>query len=139
MFHLNHLVAYSLRTAISSLAGNHTMDLLYLLKDNFKNLLFNLLITGRSFEKCLIYQVVRNHKDHDSGEYIRTYYEALNQTLLTPKCRGTASQYILWSRGLCYPVRSSMLKNKRIFSLVISKLMSAFSTVQIDVAKNHIN
>ena len=115
------------------------MDLLYLLKGNIKNLLFNLLTTGRSFEKCLIYQVVRNHKDHDSGEYIRTYYEALNQTFLTQKRRGTASQYILWSRRLCYPVRSSMLKNKGIFSLVISKLISAFSTVEIDVAKNHIN
>ena len=32
-----------------------------------------------------------------------------------------------------------MLKNKRIFSLVISKLRPAFSTVQLDVAKNHIN
>ena len=32
-----------------------------------------------------------------------------------------------------------MLKNKRIFSLVISALMPAFSTVQLDVAKNHIN
>ena len=32
---------------------------------------------------CLIYQVVRYHKDEDSEEYTRTYYEALNQTLLT--------------------------------------------------------
>ena len=38
-----------------------------------------------------------------------------------------------------YPVRSSMLRNKWIFSLVISKLMPAFSTVQLDVVKDHIN
>ena len=41
---------------------------------------------------CLIYQVVRYHKDEDSEEYTRTYYEALNQTLLRP--------YILWSGSL---------------------------------------
>ena len=67
---------------MSSLIGNHMMDLLYLLKENFKNLLFDLLITGRSFEN-LSYQVVRYHKGEDSEEYARTYYEALNQTLLT--------------------------------------------------------
>ena len=38
---------------------------------------------------CLIYQVVRYHKDEDSEEYTRTYYEALNQTLLTQKYRGS--------------------------------------------------
>ena len=32
-----------------------------------------------------------------------------------------------------------MLKNKPIFSLVMSTLMPAFSTVQLDVAKNYIN
>ena len=44
---------------------------------------------GRGFEKtlCLIYQVVRCHKDGDSEEYAGTYYEALNQTLLTQKCQ----------------------------------------------------
>ena len=39
-----------LSTAMSSLTGNHTIDLFYLLKENFKNLLFGLLITGRGFE-----------------------------------------------------------------------------------------
>ena len=37
---------------------------------------------------CLIYQVVRYHKDEDSEEYTRTYYDALNQTFLTQKYRG---------------------------------------------------
>ena len=55
------------------------------------------------------------------------------------KVLGVVSQYILWSGSLWYPLRSSMLKNKRIFSLAISKLIPAFSAVQLDVAKNHIN
>ena len=80
---------------------------------------------------CLIYQVVRSHKDEDSEKYAGSYYEAMNQTLLT--------QYILWSGSLGYPVRSSILKNKRIFLLEIRKLMLAFLTVQLDVAKIHIN
>ena len=50
-----------------------------------------------------------------------------------------ASQYILLSGSLWYPLRSSMIKNKRIFSLEISKLILAFMFVQLDVAKNHIN
>ena len=52
---------------------------------------------------------------------------------------GIAPQYILWSGSLWYPVKSSMRKNKCIFSLVISKLICAFSTVQLDAAKNYIN
>ena len=55
IFLLNRLAVYSLPTNMSSLTGNHTMDLFYLLKENFKNLLFDLLIRGRSFENlpCL--------------------------------------------------------------------------------------
>ena len=37
------------------------------------------------------------------------------------------------------PSRSSMLKNKQTFSIVILKLIPAFSTAQFDVAKNYIN
>ena len=50
MFLLNRLVVYSLPTAMSSVAENYTMDLFCLLKENFKNLLFDSLITGMSFE-----------------------------------------------------------------------------------------
>ena len=35
---------------MSFVAGNITMDLFYLLKENFKNLLFDLLIARRSFK-----------------------------------------------------------------------------------------
>ena len=69
---------------------------------------------------CLIYQVVRYHKDEDSEEYTRTYYGVFT------KVSGFASQYIiLWPGSLWYPVRSSALKNKRIFSLVHNFKISA--------------
>ena len=68
------------------------MDLLYLLKENFKNLLLDLLIIGRSFGNLPYLSSCSLHKDEDSEEYARTYYEALNQTLHI--------QYILWSGSL---------------------------------------
>ena len=74
-----------------------------------------------------------------TAEYVRTYYEVFESNRAYTKVSRAASQYILLSGSLWDPVRSSMLKNKRIFSLVISNLMPAFSTVQLDVAKNHIN
>ena len=70
-----------------SLTENHTVNFLYLLKENFKNLLFDLLIIGRSFENLSYLSVARYHKDKDSEEYARTYDEALNQTLLKQKYR----------------------------------------------------
>ena len=43
---------FSMPTVMSSVTGesNHTMDLFYLLKENFKNLLFDTIITEKSFE-----------------------------------------------------------------------------------------
>ena len=55
------------------------------------------------------------------------------------KVSEVASQYILWSGSLWYPLRKSMLKNNRVFSSVISKLIPALSAEQLDVGKNHIN
>ena len=73
-----------------SVTGHHATDLFNLLKENVKNLLFDSLITEGASRICLIYEVVRCHKDGDSEEYARTYYEALNQTLLTKKYRGSS-------------------------------------------------
>ena len=91
---------------------------------------------------CLVYQVVYYHKNEDSEEYAQTSYEALlirpYSDLAYTKVLGVTSQYILKSGSLWYPLRSSMLENKRIFSLVISKVMPDFSAVQLDEAKNHI-
>ena len=61
------------------------MDLLYLLKENFKNLLFDLLIIGTGFKNLSYLSGCSLHKDEDSEdseEYARAYYEALNQTSL---------------------------------------------------------
>ena len=84
---MNRLIVYTLPTAMSFLTGNHTMDLLHLLKENFKNLLFGFLITKSSSRICLIYQDVRYHKDKDSEKHTQTYYRPLKQTLLTQKYR----------------------------------------------------
>ena len=75
------------------------MDLLYLLKENFKNLLFDLLIIGRSFENLSYLSSCSLHKDEDSEEYARTYYEALNQNLPTQKYRG-------WSPNTFYSLEA---------------------------------
>ena len=139
MFLLNRLVLYSLPTAMSSLPGNHTIDSLYLLKENFKNLLFDFLITGRSFKSlsylssCSLWQRWRFWR------ILSNVLRDIESDLPYTKVSGVTSQYILWSGSLWYPVRSSTLKNRRIFWLVISRSMPDFSTVQLDVAKNHIN
>ena len=70
------------------------MDLFYMSKESFKNLLFDLLITGGTFLKSreefvLFIKLFVANKDEDSEEYARTYYEALNQTLLTQKSWGS--------------------------------------------------
>ena len=62
------------------------MDL-FSFKENFKNLFFNSLITGRSFGN-LSFEVVPCHKDRDFEDYAQTYHEALNQILLVRKYRG---------------------------------------------------
>ena len=137
MFLLNRLVVYSLPTAMSYLTGNHTMDLLYLLKENFKNLLSDLLIPGRSFENlsylsiCLLSQRLRIRRIRSN------VLRGIESYFTYTKVSAVASQYILWSGSLWYPVRSSMLKNRRFYSLVISKLMPAFSTVQVGTVRHN--
>ena len=127
IFFLNRLVVYSLPTAMSSLTGNYTMDFFYLLKENFKNLLFDLLITGRSFENlsylwsCPLSQWWRFRRIRSN--VLRNIESGLAYT----KVSRVASQYILRSGSFWHSLSSSMLKNKQIFSLVISKLMSVFS------------
>ena len=90
---------------------------------------------------CLAYQVVCCHKNEDSEEYedSSNVLRGLAYSDLTyTKVSEVASQYILSSGSLWYPLKSSMLKNKRIFSLVLSKLTPTFLSVQLDVAENYI-
>ena len=127
IFPLNRLVVYSLPTNMSSLTGNHTMDLFYLLKENFKNLLFDLLFTGRRFQNlsyllsCSLSQKWRFRRKRSN--VLRGIESDLDYT----KVSRFASQHILLAGSLWHPLSSSMLKNKPIFSLVISKLILAFS------------
>ena len=76
------------------------MDLFYLFKENFKNLLFDLLITGRSFENltylasCMFSQKWR---------FRITRYNVvrgIELDLAHSKVLGVASQYILGSGNL---------------------------------------
>ena len=52
IFLFNRLV-YLFPTAMNFVTGNQTMDLFYLLKENFKNLLFDSLTTRRPFDSLL--------------------------------------------------------------------------------------
>ena len=140
LFLLNRLVVYLLPTVMNSLTANHKTDLFCLLKKNFKNLLTDLLITGRSFE---ILSYLSSCSLSQRWRFLRirsNIFRNIEPDLAYTKVSGVASQYILWSESLWHPLSSSMLENKRIFSLVISKLLSDFSMiVQLSVAKNHIN
>ena len=115
------------------------MYLLYLLKENFKKLLFDLLITGKSSENSFYLSSCSLSQRWTFWRIRPNVLQGIEEAFAYTKVSRVVSQYILWSGGLCCPVKNSMLKNKRIFSLVISKLMPAFSTVSLDVAQNHIN
>ena len=95
-----------------------------LFKENFNNLLFNLLITGGKaggggevLRIFLTYEVVHYHKNGDSEEYSQTYHKALKQTLFVQK---------YWQRLpiLRHSLSSSIPKQN--ITLVISKPVSAF-------------
>ena len=125
-FLLNRLV-YSLPTTVLSVTGNHGMDLFYPLKESFQNLLFDSLITGKSFENL---SYLSSFSFSQRWRFRRIYLNVLRgieSDLAYTKVLGIVSEYILRCESLWHPLSSSMLKNKRIFSLVISKLlMSAF-------------
>ena len=119
---MNRPVVYSFPTGMSSLTVNHSIDLLYLLKENFKYLLMDLLITGSSFENliylssCSLSQRWRFLNVLQSNEWDLTYTNV----------SGVASQYILWSGNLWYPIRSRMLKTKQLFFISSFKINTWF-------------
>ena len=127
IFLFNRLVTYSLPTAMSSVTGNHTMDLFYLLKENIKNLLFDSLITGRSFQNLSYQSSCSLSQRWRFWRICSNVLRNIEPDLAYTKVSGVFSQYSLQSGSSWHPLSSSMLKNKRIFSLVFSKLMSAFS------------
>ena len=107
--HLNRFI-YSLHTAMSSVTGNHAMDLFYLLKGSFPFWLIN-----HEKELWEFWRIGTNVLRDIESDFVWS------------EVSGVVSQYILWSGSLWHTLSSSMLKNKRLFSLVISKLMSVFS------------
>ena len=97
---LNRLVVYSLPTAMSYSTVNHTMDLFYLLKEGFKNLLFDLLITGRSFED-LSYLSSCSQSQRGRIQRIRSnVIPVIESDIAYTEVSGAASQYILRSRSI---------------------------------------
>ena len=70
---------------------------------------------------CLLSQIWRFRRIRSN------VLRGLDLDLAYTKISGVVSQYILWSGSLWHPFRSSMLKNKRIFSLVMSEVIYAFS------------
>ena len=120
IFLLNWFVVYSLPTAMSSVTGNHTMDLLYLLKENLKNLIFDLLIRGRSFQNLSYLSSLFVVK---KMEILKNTLERITRHWISPCLHKSIGGRL----PIYFTLSSSMLENKRIFSLVIWKLMSPFS------------
>ena len=126
IFLLNRLVVYSMPTAMSSVTGNHTMDLFHLLEENFKNVLFESLIMGRSFQN-LSYLSSCSLSQRRFRRIHSNVLRDIEWDLSCTKVSGVFSQYILLSGSLWHSLSSIMLNIKHIFSLIISKLISTFS------------
>ena len=123
---LNRLVFYLMSAAMSSMTWDHAMDLLQLLKKNFKNLFFGSLMMRRSFQN-LSYLSICSLSQWRYRRIRSNVLRWLELDLACTKVLRDFSQYILRSGSLWYPVSSSMLKNEQFFSLIISKLISTFS------------
>ena len=91
-----------------------------------KNFLFNLLIMARSF-KNLFYLSSCSLPQRRFRRIRWNVLRGIESELACTKVSGVVSQYILRFGSLWHPLSSSMLKNKQIFLLIISKLISAFS------------
>ena len=125
---------------MSSIAGNHAIDLFYLLKKNFKNLIIWLIDHDKEPRYYLIYQVVRCHKDGDSEENAWTYYKTLNQTVLTWKNRESSLNAFYGLEACdthlavaCLRIGEFFISNFKINIYFLS------ITVQLSVADNHIS
>ena len=116
------------------------MDFFSLLKVNFKYLLFNSVITKRSFENCSYlsscllpqWRIFRR---------ILYWSVALNQTLILQKYWGTSSNLFYGLEAYSPLLSKSMPKNKRNVSWEIFKTSVCFlsMTIQLGIANNHIS
>ena len=67
-------------------------------------------------------KILKNTLECLTRPYVLTPYSDFAYT----KVLGVASQYILWSRSSYYPLRSIMLKNKRVFFISNFKINTCF-------------
>ena len=137
IFLLNRLFVYSLPTAMSSVAGNRTMDFFYLLKENFKNLLFDSFITERSFENFSYLSSCSLSQRWRFRIILLNLLRDIESYLAYTKVSRVVSQCILRYGSLWHILSSSMLKNKGIFSNTNVCFLSMI--VQLVIVKIHIN
>ena len=92
IFLLNWLVVYSMPTAMSFVIGNRTMYLFHLLKEDFKNLLFDSLIMGKSWRNLsyLSSCALSQRRFQKICLNILRGTESLNQILLAQKYQGSS-------------------------------------------------
>ena len=137
IFLLNWRAVYSLSAAMtaamSSLIGNHTMDLFYLLNKNFKNLLFDSLIPQKNFESLSYLSSCSLSQRWRFRRICSNVLQGIESDLAYTKVSGVASQYILRSGSIWHPLSSSMLKNFFI-SNCKTKVCFLSMTAQLGVA-----
>ena len=143
IFLFNWLVVYMFPTTPYSVIKNYTVDLLFLLKENFKNLLFDSLIKRRSSENLSYLSSWLLWRRWRFRRICSNVLGGIESNFASTKVLRVFNQYILRSRNLWHSLSSSILKNKQIFPLVISKLSLYVCflsmTVQLGVANNNIN
>ena len=103
IFLSNGLVVYFMPTAISFVKGNHTRDLFQLLKENFKNLLFDSLIMGRSSQN-LSYLSNCSLSQRRFQRICSNLLRGIESDLAYTKVLGVFSKYILWSGVACLTI-----------------------------------
>ena len=89
------------------------MDLFYLLKENFKNLLFDWLITGRSFNNLSCLSSCSSSQRWKFRRICSNNLWGIESDLAYTKVLGVVSQYILWCLSLWYPLNSSMFSSSK--------------------------
>ena len=93
-------------TTMSSVKGNHMMNLFYLSKQTFKNLVFHSLITGKSFKNLLYLSSCWMSQRRRFKRIRSNVLRGIESDLAYIKVSKVVSQYILQSGSLWYPLSS---------------------------------
>ena len=108
---LTQLVVYSLPTAMSSVTQNHTINLFYLLKENFKYLLFDSLIREGSSRISFILSSCSLSQRWRFKRIRSNVLRGIESDLVHSKVLRWSPNIILLSESLWHPLISSMFKN----------------------------